>query len=159
MDESTVVAVVLAPLGLVAAAGLGLGECVDGAQQFAEGQLLGEQRAMASEGGDHRRLRVAGGRFAGRHRRAQRGQLAAHRVVVDHRRWFGEHPLVDQIPVGLEVVRDAATALLDAETVVLTQLDQAHRGRVVEQHLQEVGEALVELGGALHLVEHVEARR
>ena len=42
--------------------------------------------------------------------------------------------------------------------VVLAQLDEAHGLGVVEQGLEEVGEPLVERGGALHFVEHLELR-
>ena len=66
---------------------------------------------------------------------------------------------LDEVPVVLEVDGHQPHPAVHPEAVVLAQLDEAHRRGVVEQGDEEVVEALAERDGALHLVEHVEARR
>ena len=59
----------------------------------------------------------------------------------------------------MKVLGHDATALVDPETVVLAEVDKADGLGVVQQRLQEVGEALLERRGALHFVEHAELGR
>ncbi len=131
----------------------------DQAQQLAERQQLGERLGVAGERLAELLLGVARGRSERRNLGAQPGELLAERAFIHWWRRNRRHALVDEIPVGLEVLGHETDTLFDTEVVVLAQLDEAHRLGIVEQCLEEVGETFVERGGALHFVEHAELGR
>ena len=60
-------------------------------------------------------------------RGAAAGELLLHGDIVDGGGGQRRHSVGDEVPVGLEVLRHPADALLDAEVVVLAQLHQAGR--------------------------------
>ena len=149
--------VMLLPVGSVAHR-FRLGDNAQQAEQLAERQRPGQVLGTFGELAAHLLLRVTGRWLERGCGSTQTGEPALDRHLVDLRGWLGRDALGHEIPVGLEVLRHPTDAFLDAEVVVLAQLDQAHRRRIVEQGLEEVGEAFVERRRALHLVENTELR-
>jgi hypothetical protein len=150
----------LAP-GPVAEPPVDLGEHLEsGPQPVGRCEPLGEPSDLGGELG----LGVVAGHRRGRDPLGERDERAG---VEPHRPGIGElDTVVDEVPVGAEVLRHAAGARGDPEAVELAQLDQgatavdrpARRVGVVEEAVQQVVPLLLERECALELVEDGEAR-
>ena len=135
---------------------LELGHCCEQVEQLAEREVVRHDPGPLRQPLAHGFLRVARRRFKGGGRGAQSCDLSLQRCLRhlggDRRR----HAFGHEVPVGLEVFGHDAAALVDSETVVLTQVHEPNGLGVVEESLEEVGEPFMKCRRALDFIEHTE---